>query len=85
MHRAVVYSKDGCHLCERAMSALIELSKTHSLEVRTFEITKDTKVFEKYYLSIPVVMLDGKIVFQASDIDAPDDIARKLSAIVSSL
>jgi len=84
MHRVVIFSKDGCHLCEHAISTLMELSKSHSLEVHTFEITKDPKVFEKYYLSIPVVELDGKIVFQASDIDSPDDIERKLSLIVSS-
>ncbi len=46
---------------------------------------KDEKLFEKYSVEIPVVEVDGKIVFKASEINIPSDIERKLTAIISGI
>lgn len=83
MRTIVIFSKDGCHLCERAITRLNELSKSKRFEFKIFDITKEPALFQKYFLSIPVVEIDGEIVFQASDIRTPDDIERKLDAIIS--
>jgi glutaredoxin len=85
MYRIVIFSKEGCHLCERAENKLRELSVGREIQIEVVDIRKDSSAFGKYFLSIPVVELDGKIVFQASDINRPDDIERKLEAIVLSI
>lgn len=85
MHKIVVYSKGGCHLCDRAIIKLRDLSRDQRFELKTFEITSDHTIFEKYFLSIPVVELDGEVVFQANEITAPGDIEAKLEKIVLAL
>jgi glutaredoxin len=80
-NKVIVYSKDGCHLCERAISKLEELSKSFTFDLQIVEITKNNETFAKFYLEIPVVILDGEVVFQASDIDTPTAIERKLEVM----
>ncbi len=55
------------------------------LSSKVTDITKDNVLLERYYLSIPVVELDGDIIFQASDINMPRDIEQKLETILISL
>lgn len=50
-----------------------------------FDITGSQDLFRKYFLSIPVVEIDGKTVFEASDIQFPNDIEVKLRDIIASL
>ncbi len=85
MHEVVVFSKEGCHLCERAIDTLNRLSLSHSFRIQILDISKDRRLFEKYSLEIPVVQLDGESVFHASDINALDDIERKLTSMISGL
>jgi glutaredoxin len=84
-HRFVVYSKEGCHLCDRTIHKLREFSAERNFDLDAIEITGDPSLFHKYFLSIPVVELDGKIVFQASDIQKPQDLELKLEALMSAL
>ena len=85
MHKIVVYSKDGCHLCERAIMKLRDLSNDYEFQLIISEISNERRILEKYVLSIPVVELDGRVVFQASDIIAPGDIEVKLEKVVQAL
>ena len=85
MHEVVVFSKEGCHLCERAIATLNQLSRSYSLQIQIVDITRDSQLFEKYSLEIPVVWLDGRTVFRASDINALDDIERELTTIIYNL
>jgi glutaredoxin len=85
LHEVVVFSKEGCHLCEKAIDTLNQLSRSHSIRIQILDISKDHQLFEKYSLEIPVVQLDSRLVFQASDINALGDIERKLTSIISSL
>jgi glutaredoxin len=78
-----VYSKLGCHLCERAIDVL--RSSSANVEVQVIDIANDPEIFKEYFLSIPVVELDGKVLFQASDINKPDDIEKKLPEILRHL
>jgi len=75
-----LYSKPDCHLCERALVALEKFGDVHEID-----ISQDTDLFKKYFLSIPVVELEGKIIFQASDIKSPGDIETKLENILAIL
>ena len=83
LHRIVVYSKVGCHLCERAIAVL--RSSPANLELQVTDIANDPKIFKEYYLSIPVVEINGEVLFQASDINKCDDIEKKLREILRRL
>jgi glutaredoxin len=85
LHKITVFSKDGCHLCERAVDTLKEVSMAGTFELEIVEITGDKTVFEKYFLKIPVVRLDGEDVFEAEDIALPQDCKSKLESLVSHL
>ena len=74
----VLYSKPGCHLCEKALVVIQKFG-----DVREIDISEDPELFKKYFLSIPVVELDGKIIFQANDIKSPEDIETKLEIILA--
>jgi glutaredoxin len=61
MTSVVVYTKEGCHLCENVIATLQKLALDGSLEVSTRDITEDSDLFERYKYVIPVVEVDGKI------------------------
>ncbi len=80
-HRITVLSKEGCHLCERAISTLKELSGDFVLEI--IDVSKDCSL-EEYLLRIPVVLKDGEIVFEAEQLALLDDCKRNLSKLACS-
>jgi glutaredoxin len=59
--RVVVYTKEGCHLCENVISTLMKLSSERPLDISTQDITVSPELFERYNHVIPVVEIDGKI------------------------
>ena len=64
MRRAVtVVSKKGCHLCEKVVATLNSLSTKFNLEVNVVDIGDDPLLHDKYWLTIPVILIDGKDVF----------------------
>jgi glutaredoxin len=66
MTRAVtVVSRKGCRLCEKVAGTLDSLSQRFDLEVRVLDIDDDPKLHEKYWLTIPAVIIDGRDVFDA--------------------
>ena len=84
-HKIVVYAKEGCHLCERAIGTLTELQASKSFDLEIIDITKDQFTFEKYFLKIPVIQLDGVVTFEVEEIALPDDCRRKLTTLVANL
>jgi glutaredoxin len=60
---ATVVSKKGCHLCEKVIMTLNELSPRFNLEVRVVDIGDDPVLHDKYWLTIPAVLIDGKDAF----------------------
>jgi glutaredoxin len=84
MRRVVtVVSKRGCHLCEKVVDALNSLSSRYNLEVRILDISRDAKLTNKYFLTIPVVQIDGKDVFDAREMGPGADYANKLELLLS--
>ncbi len=68
VHTAVLYTKEGCHLCERAREVLRRLQGDFSLEVQEIDITGDPELYEQYRYTIPVVVIDGLRRFEANKI-----------------
>ncbi len=83
MRRVVtVISKKGCHLCEKVVSALDSFSSKYDLEVRVLDISRDAKLTNKYFLTIPIVQIDGKDVFEGKDMTADEGYVAKLEQLV---
>ena len=61
MTNVVVYSKEGCHLCENVISTLRKLALEHPLKISTRDITESPELYERYKYVIPVVEINGDI------------------------
>lgn len=59
-HRVVLYSRNGCHLCEAAEQLLI----SNGLRPEVIDIDTDPKLLEQFTTCVPVVAIDGKIRFR---------------------
>ncbi len=85
MHKIVVFSKEGCHLCENAIEILKELQKDGKFELEVVDIRTDESLHREYFLKIPVVRLDERKVFEVEDIALQKEAKVKLEHLVSSL
>ena len=58
--RVMLYTRNGCHLCEDAKALLVR----HGLAVQEVDIDADPHLAERYGLCIPVVEIDGRERFR---------------------
>lgn len=56
----VLYTRQGCHLCEEADALL----RQHGLKPRLVDIDADPLLREKYNVCVPVVEINGKERFR---------------------
>ncbi len=63
MVKLTLYSKKECHLCEIAKKELNDLRKELSFSITEIDIEKDLTANEKYRHLIPVIEMDGKVIF----------------------
>jgi glutaredoxin len=59
--KVVVYTKDGCHLCENVIEELRKLSAIHPLKIASVDIMANEDLFQRYKEMIPVVEIDGRV------------------------
>jgi glutaredoxin len=59
-----LYSKSDCHLCVEAMTALRHLQQELGFELEERDITTDDALQRAYFERIPVVALDGEVLFE---------------------
>ena len=78
MNYLAVYSRQGCHLCERLIEELLPLVRGH-IEVRVLDIDARPDWKAAYDDRVPVVEYDGELVCQYH-LD-PDAVARILSRV----
>jgi glutaredoxin len=58
-----LYARPGCHLCDEARGAILELRRAgHDLDLREVDIETDEALLRTYLERIPVVAVDGEIV-----------------------
>ena len=61
MLRLILYTGDGCHLCEQAKSLLYPLLTAKGWQLREVNIQDNDSLKERYGVRIPVVALpDGR-------------------------
>lgn len=61
MTTVVVYTKEGCHLCENVISTLEKMATERPLEISTRDIMESSELYERYKHVIPVVEVNGKV------------------------
>jgi len=81
--KVTVITKSGCHICESVIEDLQRLSEKYSFQLETLDIMNDAALFDKYWIKIPVVRLDGTDVLEVEQIAFPNERKRKLEAILS--
>jgi glutaredoxin len=61
--RVVVYTAEGCGLCERAIEVVRELQAELGLELELVDIGGDPELEARYREHLPVVDIDGERAF----------------------
>ena len=59
-HDVVLYTRDGCHLCDDAK----QLLERHGLSPTEVDIDADPRLHDQFDECVPVVEIDGKIRFR---------------------
>jgi glutaredoxin len=67
-HTALLYTREGCCLCERARALLLRLEQEYNLRVQVVDIAGDPQLLERYQFTIPVVVIDGEWEFEPNKI-----------------
>ena len=63
MKHVLLYTAQGCHLCERARATLAEHEEELGFELREVDITGDDELEARYRDWLPVVEIDGERAF----------------------
>ncbi len=61
-HQATIYTREGCHLCERAH----EMLARYGVEVTLVDIDHDATLRAQFNECVPVVWIDGKERFRGT-------------------
>lgn len=61
--RLVLYTKANCSLCDEAKGVLLHVRREIPFHLEERDIEKDPSAWEAYHLMIPVVELDGEVIF----------------------
>ncbi len=63
MTRITLYTKPGCHLCEKAWDILVRVAEDYPFTIESVDITQDEGLYERYWDVIPVVEVEGGPTF----------------------
>lgn len=64
MHAVTLYTRDGCHLCEVALTVLDGVRAEHPFTLEIVDIETDPALKALYALEIPVVLVNGRKTFK---------------------
>jgi glutaredoxin len=59
-----LYGKPGCHLCHEARDAVKRVLLDRELGLEEVDITLDPGLFARYGERIPVLELEGEVLFE---------------------
>jgi glutaredoxin len=59
-----LYGKPGCHLCETAYQAVLEVREERDFELEEVDVSLDPGLNRDYGERIPVVAVDGEELFE---------------------
>lgn len=61
----VLYGRPKCHLCDDVELAIRCLAEEFPLQLHIVDIESDAQLHEEMMLVIPVVAIDGEVVFRS--------------------
>jgi len=64
MHEVIVYSRQGCHLCDVVKETLAATRDAADFHWREVDIDADPELREKFNEEVPVVFIDGRKAFK---------------------
>jgi glutaredoxin len=56
----VLYTRQGCHLCEEALALLHRYAKTYQLLIEEIDIDGDPRLAAEYGEKVPVIVINGR-------------------------
>lgn len=54
-----IYSKPGCHLCDRAKEVIDRCRQHVDFALEIVDISQNPELLQRYHDDIPVILLDG--------------------------
>ena len=63
MSTVTLYTRPGCHLCDEARAALLQVRAHMPFELVEIDIETDDELHRAYLERIPVIALDGEELF----------------------
>lgn len=57
--RVVVYIRENCHLCDVALSLIVEVCEPGGISWTTVDIDKNQQLLEEFTDHVPVTFVDG--------------------------
>lgn len=64
MHKVIVYSRNGCHLCDVVKETLKQMQGHADFQWSEVDIDADPQLRQKYNDEVPVVFIDGRKAFK---------------------
>ena len=64
MRSVVLYTRSGCHLCDKARSAILSVRAREPFVYDEVDIDTDDDLLRDYGIRIPVVTVDGEECFE---------------------
>ena len=64
MHQVVLYTRQGCGLCEHAKEALAAARREVEFDYREVDIDSDAALYAAHRYDIPVIEIDGRRAFK---------------------
>ena len=63
-HEVVMYTRQGCHLCEEAWVTLLAAQQRFDFMLRMVDVDDDPELIASFGLEVPVITLDGQVRFR---------------------
>ena len=60
MHNLLVYSREGCHLCEDMIDALNQYENELGFALKVYDIDDDALLREQFNALVPLVYFEGR-------------------------
>lgn len=60
----VLYTRNGCHLCDNALATLTAAAQRYALTLRMVDVDSDAELAKRHGLQVPVVEIDGRVRFR---------------------
>ena len=61
----VLFGRKKCHLCDEVELAIRALGEVYPLTLEVVDIEQDPLLHERFMMEIPVVQIDGEVVFRS--------------------